>query len=192
MTETTTPKPLRADARRNREALICAATRTFAEQGVDGSLEEVARRAGVGVGTLYRHFPTRDALLTELLSASFDRLRELSREGLEADDPAQALAEYLRQMAFHSRTFRGVPSSVKLALAESDNPLAASCTATHAGWAELLERAQDAGVVRRDAEPGDVLRLVYGIAWATDNAGDDTALVDRMLGLVLDGLRPAG
>lgn len=184
-------KPLRADAQRNRDRLLEAAKATFREGGVDSSLEDVARRAGVGIGTLYRHFPTRDDLLAVLLRNSFDALRSQADELLAEDDPMTALTLYLREMLVHASTFRGVPKSVKSTMHDGETPLGSACAASHAGWGLLFERAQLAGVARTDTKPMDVLRMVYAIAWITDQRRDDPEQVDRMLELVLDGLRPS-
>lgn len=182
-------RPLRADAQRNRDRLLEAAVETFAEQGIDGSLEAVARRAGVGIGTLYRHFPTREALVEAILRQRFERLARHADELQAAVDPFDALREWLRDLLVHAATFKGIAGSVKETMHDPQSPLGAACKASHDGWRGLLARAQERGLVREDVEPMDVLRLVYGIAWMAEQARDEPR-VEEMLGLVLDGLRP--
>src|SRR5688572_32472849 len=118
MTEATA-KPAdarRSDARRNYDHLIAVARATFAENGTEASLREVARRAGVGIGTLYRHFPTREALLEALLGDGFEALRAEAVTSLDAPDPGEALAEWLRAFGIASTRYEGLPASVMEAL----------------------------------------------------------------------------
>ncbi|MGE4427326.1 MAG: TetR/AcrR family transcriptional regulator, partial [Solirubrobacteraceae bacterium] len=112
----TPAKPLRADARRNRDRLLEVARAAFLEHGVEGSLEEIARRAGVGVGTLYRHFPSREDLLRAVLADSFESLVERADELLAEPDAGRGVMEFLRVFAGHAATFRGVPTCVKAAV----------------------------------------------------------------------------
>jgi AcrR family transcriptional regulator len=190
-TETREPRPMRADAQRNYARLLGAASAAFLEHGADDvSLEEIARRAGVGIGTLYRHFPTRQALLeavyrdqVELLSA---RAGELGR----AESPGDALAEWLRALVRFSSTKRSMTSAL-LATLGKDSDLLSSCSQVICGAAEsLLSRAQQAGVVRPDADARDLIRLVHAVNIATERPPVDPGQADRMLALILDGLRP--
>jgi AcrR family transcriptional regulator len=181
---------LRADAQRNYERLLSAAAAAFAEHGGDEvSLEEIARRAGVGIGTLYRHFPNRQALLVAVYRDQVDALRTLADELAGAQDPAAALATWLRALMSFSSTKHRLTSA--LLAAGEDSELLSSCGAMLCSAAEiLLARAQQAGVVRPDADARDVIRLVHAVNIATERAPADPGQTDRLLGLVLDGLRP--
>lgn len=187
--ERTADGELRADARRNREGLVAVAREVFAEQGTDASLRDVARRAGVGIGTLYRHFPTRDALLEAVLSRGFEEMRACAERLLDAGAPAQALAQWLRELARRSGAYRGLPASVLTALADKDSDLHGSCAAMHRAAARLLERAQQAGAVRGDVEADDLFAAAAAMGWVAEQAGPGRA--DRVLALIDAGLPPA-
>lgn len=169
---------MRADARRNYERLVEQARLAFAEFGVDASLDEIARRAGVASGTLYRHFPTRLSLIEVVLAGQIASLVERGRGSLAASDPFDALATWLRAALTHGRTYRGLAAAVLNEGLDS------------AWHAELLEVAAElvgrSGVA---ADAGDVLKMVSAIAWA---AQDDAAQADRLLTLFLNGLRVHG
>ncbi|WP_309111514.1 helix-turn-helix domain-containing protein [Saccharothrix sp.] len=176
----------RADARRNHDLIVSVAAEAFAEHGVDTSLRDIARRAGVGIGTLYRHFPTREALVEALLRQRFDRLRARAEE-LADQPPAEALARWLTDVATGSATYRGLPESVLAALRDETSELHGSCVAMRAAGAELLARAQEEGLVAAGVTPEEVLALAAGLAWAGDRSG---IAVERLLALALDGLTP--
>ena len=185
------PRPMRADAQRNYARLLEAASGAFAEHGADDvSLEEIARRAGVGIGTLYRHFPTRQALLEAVYIDQVESLSARARELLRAESPADALAEWLRAMVKFSSTKRNMTTAL-LATIGTDSELLSSCVKEIKGAAEsLLARAQQAGVVRPDADAKDLIRLVHAVNIATQRGPADPGQADRMLALILDGLRP--
>lgn len=179
---------MRADARRNYDRLLAEAHTAFAEHGVDASLEEVARRAGVGIGTLYRHFPTREALLETLLHGTFEALRVEAEQAIDATAPRVALAGWLRSFATRSGTYRGLPASVLATAHAEGSALADSCRAmTEAGFA-LVRRAQRAKAIRQDVEPADVLALAGAIAWLDEQAPVADGRSDRLLGLIMDAL----
>ena len=184
------PRPMRADAQRNYTRLLEAASGAFAEHGADDvSLEEIARRAGVGIGTLYRHFPTRQALLEAVYTDQVESLSARAAELLRAESPSDALAEWLRAMMKFSSTKRNMTTAL-LATLGTDSELLSSCAKEIKGAAEsLIVRAQQAGVVRADADARDVIRLVHAVNIATEKA-PDPGQADRMLALILDGLRP--
>ncbi|MDO3704719.1 helix-turn-helix domain-containing protein [Micromonospora sp. C28SCA-DRY-2] len=178
-------RPKRADARRNYDALVAAARESFAEAGAGASLEEVARRAKVGIGTLYRHFPTR----RELFEAVYvDEVQALSRSAadLAGLPPWDALVAWLHRFVGYVAT--------KRALAEElvhDSEVFRTCrTEIYAAGEPMLRRAQAAGAVRSDVSFDDVLRLISGLTMAQFTAPEQR---DRVLGIALDGLRrPAG
>ncbi|XVQ11338.1 TetR/AcrR family transcriptional regulator [Spirillospora sp. CA-255316] len=177
---------MRADARRNYERLLREARAAFAESGVEASLEDIARRAGVGIGTLYRHFPTRDALLEALLRDGFDALAAQARE---APGTRDALAAWALDLMESSTAYRGLTTAFVTTLRDESTELYASCKAMNAAGSDLLARAQQAGEIRADVEAPEFLTMIYGIAWADEQAQGGRA--ERLLGLLLDGLRPA-
>ena len=180
------PPGMRADARRSRAKLLRAAAGAFGEHGAEAPLEDIARRAGVGIGTLYRHFPTR----LDLQSAVF--LSQVKGVCAQADDllansPAErAFATWVRQLTRYMVTKRGLSKALVDTLGR-DSELISSCSLAMRETVErLLRRAQEEKVVRPDVSAIDVLRLVHGIGVATERAPEDA---DRLLSLILDGLR---
>ncbi|BCJ31974.1 helix-turn-helix domain-containing protein [Actinocatenispora sera] len=178
----------RADARRNRDQLLAVARESFAEYGTATSLREVARRAGVGIGTLYRHFPTREALLEALLSDRFDTLRQDAADLAAEEDQRAALLRWLSRVAAGAGTYRGLPESVRTALRDHDSRLHDSCDAMRTAGGDLLRAAQRAGTVRTDATIEDLLAAATGIAWASENSADPAALTARLLDYLMHGL----
>ncbi len=180
-------RPLRADAVRNRELLIRAAAAAFSAHGAEVPLEEITRRAGVGIGTLYRHFPTRDSLVEAVYRHEVDVLGESADELLDALPPDQALQKWMQLFVRHVATKRGMLSVLKPML--SSNPSLFGETRDHATAAatKLLKAGVAAGTVRADVDGGDLLRAVGGICMSTDQERSDAA--DRLVGLLFDGLR---
>jgi AcrR family transcriptional regulator len=181
--------PKRADARRNYDLLIAAAARAFAEYGADDvSLEEIARRAGVGIGTLYRHFPARQNLLEAVYKEQVDGLEVLAGKLLVSESPGQALLDWLRAFAAFGRTKRSL-SAALVATIGKDSALMSECSKVLRGCTEaLLTRAQEAGEARPEIQPSDLIRITHGLIVATESAPGDTEQVDRMLGLLMGGL----
>src|SRR5215468_1907075 len=180
------PRPMRADAQRNYARLLDAASAAFVEHGADDvSLEQIARRAGVGIGTLYRHFPTRQALLEAVYRDQVELLEARAEELLKTEPPGDALADWLRALMRFSSTKHSLVSALLAGLGK-DSDLLSSCGRVIRSAADaVLARAQEAGVVRPDANSGDVIRLVHAVNIATQRGQ-----ADRMLALILDGLRP--
>jgi AcrR family transcriptional regulator len=176
--------PVRADARRNYEALVEQAKLAFAEFGADASLDEIARRAGVASGTLYRHFPTRLDLIEVVLAEQIGELVVLGRRLLAAEDELAALATWLRAALTHGLTYQGLSAAMLNSALRQD-----AASAWHADLFEvaaaLLARARQAGRVVADADPADVLKLIGAIALA---GPADPAQADRLLALVMTGL----
>jgi AcrR family transcriptional regulator len=174
---------MRADARRNCQRLLAAAGAAFTERGADDvSLEEIARRAGVGIGTLYRHFPTRQALLEAVYRDQVDALDARAAELIQADSPAAALAEWLAALVAFGKAKRGLTTGML------DSELLSACRdVLHGATDTLLARAQEVGAVRADVKAPDVIRLTHAVSLAAD-LGQDPGQADRMLALVLDGL----
>jgi AcrR family transcriptional regulator len=178
--------PMRADARRNRERLLAAATTAFAENGADAPLEDIAKRAGVGIGTLYRHFPTRLALQEGVFRSQVESVCDRGRELAEAPSPGDAFAAWLGVLSGFLGTKRGL-SSALIANFGKDSEVISSCgQSMRATAAQLLERAQQAGAVRSDITAMDVMRLMHGIGVAVEHSPGDA---DRLLSMMFDGMR---
>ncbi|MFF3826540.1 TetR/AcrR family transcriptional regulator [Streptomyces griseus] len=176
-------RPPRADARLNRERLIATAQDVFAEAGPEASLNEIARRAGVGPGTLYRHFPNRFALLTAVLRERIEELCGLAETLLASESADDALTRWLRAFLFHARVDQGLGGAV---MTEDPDALGLDCHRLILDAAAgLLARAQRRGTARPDLTADDLVRLVVGIALSTAH-GTDSTQPDRLLGLVLD------
>ncbi len=186
---TTAPRRRRADAQRNSERVLAAARDVFAEHGPDASLEEIARRAEVGIGTLYRHYPTRQALLEAVfrdrLESSLARAEELMRTA----EPFDALATWLRDQLDTAGACQSLGASVMITMLDEHADAPAPCEAMRASGADLLQRAQSAGAVRADADIEDLMRLVNAIALATEQSPEGRAQADRMFTLLMDGVR---
>ncbi len=187
MTHDTTPPPLRADARRNRQRLLDVADAAFRADGVSASMEDIARRAGVGVGTLYRHFPTREALILVLVADDLERLASLAEELLREERP-DAVGDWLRELIAHNLTYRGLAESIRAA-SDPATPLGAACHRLHGAGAALVRHGQEAGEIRDDVEPVDPIALAEAISWAVESDPDRHRL-DRLVEILLDGLRP--
>jgi AcrR family transcriptional regulator len=181
-------RPLRADAQRNREKLLAAATQAFAEHGEDVALETVAVRAGVGIGTLYRHFPNRDALVVAAYRHEVAQLCAAAQELLAELPPDQALRAWAERFTDYIATKRSMGSALRSA-AGSDSPLFAETRELILGAMRLLlDAGAAASTLRADVDPKDVMRVMNGI-WYLPAGPDWRANVGRMLELVIDGLR---
>jgi AcrR family transcriptional regulator len=182
------PRPMRADARRNRDAVLAAAADAFAAHGVEASLEDIARTAGVGVGTLYRHFPTREALVFGVYQREVEQLAVSAPELAATRDPADALREWMRRFVRYTGTKRGLIGMLK-PLMQTESGLFDQTRAQINGAASMLLRsAAAAGEIRDDISSADLIRSMGGICMANDQIGsiDDAA---RLVDLVFDGLR---
>ncbi len=182
-------RPMRADARRNYERLLTEARTAFTERGTDASLEEIARRAGVGIGTLYRHFPHRTALMSAIFKDEVEALLARSRELLAAPQPCVALLEWLRAIVTHASTYRGLSRALMAAHGDDGSAMSRCSMPMLAAGSELLDRAQQAGAVRAGVDIADLMQLTNAIALAVEQSPDDPELADRLLTLTLQGLR---
>jgi AcrR family transcriptional regulator len=186
-------RPRRADARRNYEQLVEQAKIAFAEFGVDASLDEIARRAGVASGTLYRHFPTRLDLIEAVLAEQIAQLVDLGRRLLTAEDEFDALSTWLRAALRHGLTYRGLSAAVMdSALDHENGPVSTWHAQMFQAGAALLARARQTGVIVSDANDADVLKMIGAIAWAAQGTPDSSAQADRLLALLLNGLQHGG
>jgi AcrR family transcriptional regulator len=178
---------MRADARRSRAKLLDAATAAFAENGADAPLDDIARRAGVGIGTLYRHFPTRLDLQAAVFRSQVQSVCDTADDLVRTTTPEQAFVGWLRAMAGYLVTKRGMSASLIAGLGRDSELITTCWKAMHDTADRLLAQAQDAGVLRPDVSADDVLRLVHGIAVATEQSPEQA---DRLLSLMFEGLRP--
>ena len=182
------PRPLRADARRNRERVLTAATVVFAEHGREAQMDDVARRAGVGVGTVYRHFPTKEALMEALAVDRFERVLEAGKAALQRDDPWEALVESLwagAELLAGDRSFTEIVSELKGPMHVSEELQ----NETNAVFGELLRRAQASGDLRPDVVLDDIPMLMSGIGLATRKPHHCPNAWRRHVTLIIDGLR---
>jgi AcrR family transcriptional regulator len=184
-TSVPTQRPKRADAARNYDKLIVAARDAFTSQGEDASLEGIAKRAGVGIGTLYRNFPTRQALLEAVYIEEVEGICRAVQD-FEGQEPWEALTGWLRRFADYATTKTALAGELMAYMEEGSEVFLHCRHAIKASGAPLLEAAQRSGDVRPDVRFMDVVRMVGGIA-TLHNA--EPGQVDRILEVALDGLR---
>ncbi|MFD3500667.1 TetR/AcrR family transcriptional regulator [Streptomyces sp. NPDC058678] len=184
-------RPMRADARRNYERLLEVAAQAFAEHGEGASLDDIAKRAGVGSGTLYRHFPTRQALLE---AAYVDRVEAIAARADEFAaqlPPGEALVEWLNELGAGMIQVRGLKALLGSAVTDGSPVAVTLCAGAMTSAAtRLVEAAQREGTLRPDVEPIEVLRLAHGVATASELADGEGKAIRRYLALLTEGLRP--
>jgi AcrR family transcriptional regulator len=181
----------RADARRNRERLLQAAKTVFRAGGADASLEAVARRAGVGIGTLYRHFPTREALFEAVYRREVQQLWELAEQLKVESAPVEALRRWLRSNVEFVATKKGMSAALALAVHRSSDLHAYTFDQLTKAVGGLLNRAIAAGEIRSDVSPEDLLRALVGMCYMHDQPGWQASVM-RLVDVFVDGLRIAG
>lgn len=182
---------LRADARRNHEAVIAAAKLLFADEGLDAQMPDVAKAAKVGVGTVYRHFPTKEDLIAALAAERFERLAEKAREGIEAPSPWEGVCDFIRFSAQIQADDRGLCEVM------GSRPEVMSASASAVGLPELCEklvkRAQRSGDLRKDLEWEDIPMIACGLGRITPaEMGPATGRWPRLVEIIIDGLRAPG
>lgn len=181
-----TARPMRADARRNYARIVECAREAFAEEGPEAPLDDIARRAAVGAGTLYRHFPNREALMEAVYRDSIERLSQRATELLDTHSPADAFEQWMREQVAFVMDKRSLAVTLK-ALIDHDSETFTLCRALiNDASTALVKAAQEAGVIRADIEPRDVLRLGHGIGVACEKTPE---AAERLLAVTLDGLR---
>jgi AcrR family transcriptional regulator len=181
-------RPLRADAQRNRNRLLDAAVHAFSHNGPDVALEAIAKDAGVGIGTLYRHFPTREALVEAAYRNELSRLCDSAADLLQAMPPDVATRAWMDRFVDYMTTKRGMADALRAVIASGGNPYSESRGRLTAAITALLHAGAAAGTVRSDIEPGDVLASLSGVSLAAgEPAQRDQAR--RLLDLLMDGLR---
>jgi AcrR family transcriptional regulator len=176
-----TDRPLRADARRNRELVLRAAREAFAESGYGVPLDEIAARAGVGPGTVYRHFPAKEALFEAVVTARIEDLIGDAQARARDDDPGGAFFGFLGRVAEEAAAKRDLPEAIAITGSLQE--------ALHDALDVLLRRAQRAGAVRADVSTPDLIVLFKGLI-VSIQAASDPALRDRVFAVLADGLRP--
>lgn len=179
---------MRADARRNRELLVTAAAAAFAEHGVEASLEEIARRAGVGVGTLYRHFPTRDALVEAVYRREVEQLCDAAEEYAARLPADEALAAWMQRCSGYVATKRGLGTALKAMIGLDAELFSYTHERIRSAADTLLAAAAAEGSVRSDIDAGDLLKAISGICLTMDQSNLQEQS-GRVVGLLMDGLR---
>lgn len=184
----TAARPLRADARRNRDGLLAAAVHAFSHDGPDVTLESIAKAAGVGIGTLYRHFPTREALVEAAYRNELARLCDAADELLGTTAPDEALRAWMDRFVDYMTTKRGMSDALRALIASGGNPFAESRDRMISAITALLAAGAAAGTVRGDVEPADVLASMSGVTLAAGEPAQREQ-AGRMLDLLMEGLR---
>jgi AcrR family transcriptional regulator len=181
-------RPLRADAQRNRDQLLAAAVAAFSRSGPQASLESIARAAGVGIGTLYRHFPSREALIDAAYRSELARLCDSVPGLLAAAPPDRAMRSWMDNFVDYMTTKRGMAEALRAVVASGGNPFAESRARLLAAIDALLQAGASAGLLRPDVSPDDVLVGISGVSvLAAEPSQRDQA--GRLLDLIMDGLR---
>ena len=185
-------KPLRVDAQRNYDKLVLAAREAFRERGSDASLDDIAKRAGVGPGTLYRHFPTRDALIDAMMRDWSERINADSEEIAATDLPArEALTTWFAKFVENVGIYQGAAAKVMSAMDDPSSPIYRKCQVLVAANEKVLARARELDALRDGVEAREVMRIVSGVATVVDQSGLTADQAEPMLAIVLDGiLRP--
>ncbi|PKU24198.1 TetR/AcrR family transcriptional regulator [Telmatospirillum siberiense] len=159
---------MRADAKKNRSQILNVARDALTEHGTDASMRDIARRAGVGLATLLRHFPTREALFEALLCTNLDALTQKADELETSTSADKALLTWFRELVAFAQSYRGVIAMMAAAHTNPDSALYASCAAVHSAGAQLLLRAQGEGMARADMNGDDLFALITALGWAVD------------------------
>lgn len=181
---------LRADAMRNRKKVLASAREVFAEAGSDAQIDDVARRAGVGIGTVYRHFPTKEALLEAIVLDAFEQLTAEAERALEDPDPWRGFSGFVRAAVANYGQQRALGDVMCSVAGSADGPIRAGRDTALESLDSLLHRAQAAGLVRPDITSSDLQSMLLGLA-RTPSMGhvDPTTSRERWLAVILDGLR---
>ncbi len=182
------PTKLRADARRNRDKLIGVAATAFAEKGVETSLEDIARQAGVGIGTLYRHFPTREHLVEVVYRRELESLAAAARELAEKHPPDVALEEWMRRFVSYIATKRGMSNSLRILMTSNSSLFAEGFGNMRGALEGLLKTASEQGYVRTDMDTADVMHALASI-YSIPESPEWRERSLRLIGLLMDGLK---
>ncbi|MFC8124192.1 TetR/AcrR family transcriptional regulator [Streptomyces sp. NPDC057302] len=183
-------RPLRADAQRNREKILAAAVHVFTEEGLDAHFERIAREAGVGTGTLYRNFPTREALIEAAYRNEVARLCDAVPGLLAAMSPPEALRAWTRRFIDYATAKLGMADALRAVVNLGTNPYADSHEMIQTALSSLMDANSAAGTIRSDISPADMFAALAGIA-LTSAKPEQREQAERLLDLILDGLKPA-
>lgn len=181
-------RPLRADAQRNRDKLMTAAVAAFSEHGADASLEDIARRAEVGIGTLYRHFPNRDCLMESVYRHQVEVLCAAAPDLLATHQPVEALRLWMERFVAHVATKRGMAMALKSVIGKDSELFAYTHGLIRQTAATLLHEAAQSGEIRADYDAGDLIKALSGICLVSDQPGWQEQAT-RLVNLLVDGLR---
>jgi AcrR family transcriptional regulator len=184
----TADKPLRADAQRNRELLLAAAVAAFSRNAPEVTLASIAKDAGVGIGTLYRHFPNREALVDAAYRSELARLCDSVPVLLNAMSPDKALRTWMADFLEYMTTKRGMSEALRMVIASGGNPFAESRARLLAAFAALLRAGVADGTLRSDVDPADLMASISGVSLVVGEPGQ-RGQADRLLDLLMDGLR---
>ncbi|MFE2374059.1 TetR/AcrR family transcriptional regulator [Streptomyces sp. NPDC059398] len=184
-----TGRPLRADAQRNRDKILATAVRVFTEEGLDAHLERIAREAGVGTGTLYRNFPTREILIEAAYRNEVERLCDAAPELLATMPPPEALHAWTRRFIDYVTAKLGMAEALRAVVASGGDPYGHSRDMIEAAITALMEAGTTAGTLRSDIRPADMFAALAGIA-LTSAKPEQRDQAERLLDLILDGLKP--
>jgi AcrR family transcriptional regulator len=185
---TATARKPRADSARNRQLLMDAAKCGFSDVGLDVSLEEIARRAGVGIGTLYRHFPTREAVVQAVYRREVEQLAEAVPQLLQTSAPGEALHKWMHLFVDYIATKRIIAPSLAAVTTRSSTLYTTSVELITGAISTLVKRAIASGDVRKDIDPSDLLRALVGVSYGNPDA-DWEASARRLIDILMDGLR---
>jgi AcrR family transcriptional regulator len=180
---------VRADARRNRARILEVAEKVLVERGTTVSTEEIARAAGVGIGTLFRHFPTKEELIQGVFVARLHRLADDATRAAASPDPGAAIADFLREAAAQGEVKNALAAMLTSAGVDLHEAAGEAQQQVRRALGTLLRSAQQSGAVRRDLEVADLIGLLAGTSKAIEYAGQDAAARERIVGVILDGLR---
>ncbi len=178
---------MRADASKNYSHLLSVARTVISEHGADASLRDIARRADVGLATLYRHFPTRDALLEALLHSTLGELTQKAGELETSSSPDEALISWCRDGVAFVRSYSGVVDLMAAAIADPDSALHASCTTMRSAGTRLLFRAQAEGIARTDMDGADLFALIAALGWLGDQPSF-APRADHLFGIIASAI----
>ncbi|MFI6875108.1 TetR/AcrR family transcriptional regulator [Streptomyces sp. NPDC050400] len=181
-----TGRRLRADAQRNRERLLAEADAVFRQDGTEASLESIARRAGVAIGTLYGHFPNRHTLIDALLHERNQTLMDRGQELLTGSPPAQALTQWVHLVVEHAAAYQGLATVLADSLSDQQSQLHASCTRMTDLSDQLIANARAVGALRQEVTGADIFTLMNAAAWSREHVSPDQA--DRLVAMTMAGM----
>jgi AcrR family transcriptional regulator len=180
---------MRADAKRNYDRIVEVAREVFREQGYDASLDEVAKRAGVGAGTLYRHFPSRDVLMDAILQSWVDRVNDaVDKVLLHEGDPRDLLLSWFETYVGLISMHKGGPAKITSAMGDESSPIVTKCQTLKAATQRVVDRLEEEHALREHVEAVQMCRLVGGVAAVADNSDLDQAAVRPLLEVIADGM----